>query len=149
MQVALGNDQHEGHERSEGISFHVGDIISHVRYDYRGVIHGWDPTCTASEEWIASMGVDSLPAGRHQPFYNVLVDCRDRQFQSTYVAQENIRLRMHEDPPPSGTGRDWACQHPDLGKHFQGFSATLSDGTPYPHYVPNEYLRSKYRHDRR
>ena len=28
--------------------------------------------------------------GRHQPYYHVLVDHRDRPFQSTYVAQENI-----------------------------------------------------------
>ena len=38
--------------------------------------------------------------GRHQPYYHVLVDHRDRPFQSTYVAQENI-VRPTPDPTPS------------------------------------------------
>lgn len=33
---------------------------------------------------------DDVAGGRHQPYYHVLVDHRDRPFQSTYVAQENI-----------------------------------------------------------
>ena len=33
---------------------------------------------------------DAAAGGRHQPYYHVLVDHRDRPFQSTYVAQENI-----------------------------------------------------------
>ena len=33
---------------------------------------------------------DGDAGGRHQPYYHVLVDHRDRPFQSTYVAQENI-----------------------------------------------------------
>ena len=37
---------------------------------------------------MVSNGGDA--AGRHQPYYHVLVDHRDRPFQSTYVAQENI-----------------------------------------------------------
>lgn len=32
----------------------------------------------------------AVAGGRHQPYYHVLVDHRDRPFQSTYVAQENI-----------------------------------------------------------
>ena len=38
--------------------------------------------------------------GRHQPYYHVLVDHRDRPFQSTYVAQENI-VRPTPTPTPS------------------------------------------------
>jgi hemimethylated DNA binding protein len=58
--------------------------MRNVRYGYRGVIFGWDPECTADEDWIAAMQVDRLPSGRHQPFYRVLVDERDRRSQSTY-----------------------------------------------------------------
>jgi len=48
------------------------------------------------------MGCTSLlsAGGRHQPYYHVLVDHRDRPFQSTYVAQENI-VRPMPDPTPS------------------------------------------------
>ena len=67
------------------------------------MVIGYDDTCQASEEWIAQMGVDRLPAGRAQPFFHVLVDERDRPgSQTTYVAQENIvradRRRIASEP---------------------------------------------------
>ena len=43
------------------IKFKVGDVIRHARYHYRGVIYGWDPECTADEEWMQQMRIDSLP----------------------------------------------------------------------------------------
>ena len=44
------------------------------RYDYRCVIYGWDTTCEMTEQWIQQMGVNQLPCGPGQPFYNVLVE---------------------------------------------------------------------------
>jgi F-box protein 21 len=54
------------------VGFKIGQLFNHKRYDYEGVITGWDPVCSAGEEWIQHMGVDSLPKGRHQAFYHVL-----------------------------------------------------------------------------
>lgn len=145
MKLAQAKELDEARERPPGLAFRVGDVVRHLRYNYRGVVCGWDLTCAASEEWIQRMGVDALPRGRAQPFYNVLVDCRDRAFQSTYAAQENIRLLTPADAPS-----DWACQHPDLGKHFRGLARgpPAADGAPgRTHYVPNDFLRAKYRHD--
>ena len=48
------------------------------RYNYRGVIVGYDSSCQQSEVWMKAMGVDSLKHGRSQPFYHVLPDVRDR-----------------------------------------------------------------------
>ena len=48
--------------------------LTAVRYHYGCVIYGWDPVCKMDEGWIEQMGVDTLPDGRHQPFYNVLGD---------------------------------------------------------------------------
>ena len=46
---------------------------------------------------MESMGVDSLPGGREQTFYHVLVDARDRAGdQVTYVAEVNA-IRPNED----------------------------------------------------
>ena len=45
-----------------------------LSYDYHCVIYGWDHECEMSESWIVQMGVDLLPLGPHQPFYNVLVE---------------------------------------------------------------------------
>jgi len=75
------------------LRLHVGQVVLHKLYGYRGVIVGWDSSCKAREQWILQMGVDQLPGGRHQPFYNVLVDVRDRPgAQTTYAAQENLQV---------------------------------------------------------
>ena len=37
--------------------------MQHARYNYRGVIMGWDPSCAASEAWCRRMGVDRLAGG--------------------------------------------------------------------------------------
>lgn len=44
-----------------------------TRSGYNCVIYGWDPKCTMNQEWITTMGVNLLPNGPNQPFYNVLV----------------------------------------------------------------------------
>jgi len=65
----------------------VGTIIKHRRYDYSGAIFGWTNECREGEDWIAKNGVETLPRGRKQPFYHVLVE----DGTVRYVAEENIR----------------------------------------------------------
>lgn len=48
--------------------------------------------CEAEEGWIRSMGIDLLPHGRHQPFYNALLSDGSKR----YVAQENIQVLFRE-----------------------------------------------------
>ena len=85
-----------------------------ARYNYRGVIVGADPTCKQPESWIRAMGVDSLTHGRHQPFYHVLADSRDRPgAQITYVAQENVVPDTPSEP----------IQHPLADEIFDHFDA--------------------------
>lgn len=47
----------------------AGQVIRHRKYDYKGVIVGYDKECDAPESWIRQMGVDTLPLGRcpHPP----------------------------------------------------------------------------------
>ena len=52
------------------------------RYDYHCVIYGWDHRCEMSDAWIQQMGVDNLPHGRNQPFYNVLVEDGTNRYAS-------------------------------------------------------------------
>lgn len=84
-------------QSSNAPKFDLGQLIAHREYGYRGVIVGYDASCQQSEEWMESMGVDSLPGGREQTFYHVLVDARDRAGdQVTYVAEVNA-IRPNED----------------------------------------------------
>lgn len=59
---------------SKSVHFEVGQVFRHKRYNYRGVITGWDVECAAGETWMSQMGVDRLSRGRHQSFYHVLYD---------------------------------------------------------------------------
>lgn len=54
------------------IKYRIGQVFRHRRYEYIGIITGWDTECGAGEQWMQTMGVDRLRAGRHQSFYHVL-----------------------------------------------------------------------------
>ncbi|ROW01296.1 hypothetical protein VMCG_05921 [Cytospora schulzeri] len=77
-----------------GVQYRIGHYFQHKRFGYRGFIVGWDTHCAAGPAWIMRMGVDELPRGRGQPFYNIVADDRS----SRYVAEENIEL-LDEQPP--------------------------------------------------
>lgn len=71
--------------------FAIGQIVAHRCYEYRGVIVGFDPECSASEEWYLR---NRTQPSRDQPWYHVLVEGG----RETYVAQENLELDTREDP---------------------------------------------------
>jgi F-box protein 21 len=74
--------------RNAGLKYKVGQVFRHRRRSYIAVIYGWDPYCRMQEQWITNNEVDRLPHGRHQPFYNVLVEDQSTR----YVAEENVVL---------------------------------------------------------
>ena len=73
-------------KQTREIVHRVGLIFRHRLFTYFAVIVGWDSYCKQSEQWMAQMRIDSLPYGRYQPFYHVVVT----DGSSRYVAQENI-----------------------------------------------------------
>jgi F-box protein 21 len=132
------------------VLFRVGQVINHHRYAYRGVIYGWDLKCEAGERWIEQMRVDELPLGRDQPFYRVLVDCRDRNSQSTYVAQENIRVEKEPSSSSSSAGDsrldNRQIDHPQVGHYFESYLLSHWH-VKGQHYLPNALVRSQYPED--
>ncbi|ORZ28743.1 Transglutaminase-like superfamily-domain-containing protein [Lobosporangium transversale] len=72
--------------------YYVGEVFRHLIYRYTGVIYGYDLKCEAPDSWIQSMGVDLLPHGRNQPFYNALLADGSKR----YVAQVNIQALFRE-----------------------------------------------------
>lgn len=111
----------------------VGQVIRHQKYDYKGVIVGYDDHCSAPDSWITRMGVDKLPLGREQPFYHVLCDERDRPSSrlgptTTYVAQENCNLLPIKVASP--------IENALIEHNFDGFH----NGR----YVPKEHLQKQY-----
>jgi hemimethylated DNA binding protein len=71
--------------------FRLGQKIRHKIHGYRGVVCGMDPLCCESSNWADAAGVNELPRGPNQPFYQVLVDVREEpSLMVSYVAEENL-----------------------------------------------------------
>lgn len=107
------------------VEYAVGMVMHHRRYDYYCVIFGWDPTCSASEEWMLQMGIHSLTRAHAQPFYNVLVN----DGSTRYAAEENLELVIEEC---------WVDHH-DIGRYFEEFCGT--------YYIPNKEKQQEYPDD--
>lgn len=64
-------------ERPQNLLWRVGQTFRHKKYNYRGVIYGWDTRCEASEDWITHQQVRTLasrtrkviPVARIQPHF--------------------------------------------------------------------------------
>ena len=87
--------------------FFVGQIVHHVKFDYRGVVFDVDATFQGTNDWYETVAQSCPPKDR--PWYHVLVD---RGGHMTYVAERNL------EADPSGEPID----HPLLGHFFGLFS---------------------------
>ncbi|MCF7985360.1 MAG: heat shock protein HspQ [Thiohalocapsa sp.] len=97
--------------------FHIGQIIHHRLFDYRGVIVDADPTFSGSETWYERVARSRPP--KDEPWYRVLVDGGDHE---TYVAERNLEDDASGAP----------ISHPLVERLFSG----LQDGryrTRTPH----------------
>ena len=98
--------------------FAVGQIIHHLKFDYRGVIVDVDATFQASPEWYEQVASSRPP--KDQPWYHVLVDQRTLE---TYVAERHLESDILGDP----------IDHPYVGVFF----GVLKDGVYVPHQTVN------------
>ena len=110
------------------VSYRVGQVIKHKKWDYQGVIIGWDLTAKAPPEWIEQMHGDNVH-WKDQPNYAILIDTRDRPApQLSYVPQENIKIIKNKK-----------ILHPAIDQYFEQF-----DGAQY---LPRPWLRALYPRD--
>ena len=90
--------------------FQTGDIITHKRYGYRGIIVQTDVHFQGDENWYLS---NQTQPSKDQSWYFVLVD---ESQQVTYVAEKNL---YHDN---SGI----LVVHPMLNLFFSGFDTKLN-----------------------
>lgn len=102
--------------------FSIGDVVTHRKYGFRGVVFDIDPIFANSDEWYDAIPEDARPA-KDQPFYHLLAENGDGSYIA-YVSQENL-LNDDSDEP---------VDHPAIS----GLFGTYSKGK----YT----LRSLYRH---
>lgn len=93
--------------------FFVGQIVHHVRFDYRGVVFDVDPSFQGSAEWYEKVARSRPPKDR--PWYHVLVDGAQH---TTYVAER------HLEPDAEGA----PVRHPLL----EALCGAYSDGRYLP-----------------
>ena len=86
--------------------FSVGELIHHVRFDYRGVVFDVDPVFIGSDQWYDQVA-RSRPA-KDRPWYHVLPDKAEH---TTYVAEQNLE-------PDTDTAR---IHHPLADEYFEAF----------------------------
>ncbi|MFQ6021369.1 MAG: heat shock protein HspQ [Acidiferrobacterales bacterium] len=92
--------------RDSEAKFHVGQLVHHKLFDYRGVIADVDPTFQGTEEWYEQMARSRPP--KDKPWYRVLVDNAEHE---TYVAERNL------EPDKAGG----SINHPLVDQVFDEF----------------------------
>ena len=95
--------------------FEPGEVVAHLRYNYRGLIVALDETCQAADDWYES---NQTHPDRNQAWYHLLVDGAKHV---TYVAESNLKADQIKSP----------VVHPLLNLFFFG----VDEGS-------NRYLRN-------
>jgi heat shock protein HspQ len=88
--------------------FHIGDIVRHRIYAFRGVIFDVDPVFSNTEEWWLAIPEDIRPA-KDQPYYHLLAENEETTYVA-YVSEQNLL------PDESGN----PVSHPQVSEIFSG-----------------------------
>ena len=88
--------------------FHIGDIVRHRIYPFRGVIFDVDPVFSNTEDWWLSIPEEVRPA-KNQPYYHLLAENEETTYVA-YVSEQNLL--------PDETGKP--ITHPQVPELFSG-----------------------------
>ena len=88
--------------------FHIGDIVKHRIYPFRGVIFDVDPVFSNTEEWLMSIP-EAVRPDRNQPFYHLFAE----NAETTYIAYVSEQNLLNDDSGKPVT-------HPQVGEFFAG-----------------------------
>ena len=86
--------------------FHIGQVVKHRIFPFRGVIFDVDPVYANTEEWWNAIPEDVRPR-KDQPFYHLLAENDETEYVA-YVSEQNL-LTDDSDQP---------VRHPQLGEFF-------------------------------
>jgi heat shock protein HspQ len=87
--------------------FHLGQIVRHRLFDFRGVIYDVDPEFANTEEWYEAIPVEVRPR-KDQPFYHLLAENEETEYVA-YVSEQNL---LEDD-----SGRP--VRHPQVRELFE------------------------------
>lgn len=87
--------------------FHIGQIVRHRIFPFRGVIFDVDPVFDNTEEWYEAIPEAIRPA-RDQPFYHLFAENDETEYVA-YVSEQNLL------PDDSGM----PLRHPQIADYFE------------------------------
>ena len=88
--------------------YHIGQVVRHRVYPFRGVVFDVDPVFSNTEEWWLSIPEDVRPS-KDQPFYHLLAENEDTTYVA-YVSEQNLLLDETGQP----------VSHPQVDEIFCG-----------------------------
>lgn len=100
------SSSHDGRSGARGARFSPGDVVHHLRFDYRGVIVDVDAEFSLTQEWYEQVARSRPP--QDAPWYHVLPDGAEHM---TYVAECNLEADASGEP----------IRHPLLAHFFASF----------------------------
>jgi len=86
--------------------FHIGQIVKHRIFPFRGVIFDVDPVYANTEEWWNAIPEQVRPS-KDQPFYHLLAE-NDQTEYVAYVSEQNLLIDDSDSP----------VRHPQLDEFF-------------------------------
>ena len=95
--------------------YHLGQIVRHRKFPFRGVIFDVDPEFMNTEEWYNTIPEDVRPS-KEQPYYHLLAE-NEVSYYVAYVSEQNLVIDNSGEP----------VGHPDISDLFGPF-----DGGTYP-----------------
>jgi heat shock protein HspQ len=98
--------------------FHIGEVVRHRLYPFRGVIYDVDPEFGNTEEWWESIPEDMRPR-KDQPYYHLLAENAETTYVA-YVSEQNLL--------PDDSGKPVA--HPQVSDFFTGIEDGLYQPRP-------------------
>ncbi len=91
---------------SNEAKFYIGQVIQHLKFNYRGVIFDVDADFQGTEEWYELVARSRPPKNR--PWYHILVE---NSASMTYVAERHLEVDKQNCP----------VEHPALGALFHEY----------------------------
>ncbi|MHA1523014.1 MAG: heat shock protein HspQ [Alphaproteobacteria bacterium] len=101
--------------------FHVGQVVKHRYYPFRGVIFDVDPVFANTEEWWNSIPAEIRPA-KEQPYYHLLAE-NDQTEYVAYVSEQNLLADKSGDPVRHHQVAELFSSHENGVYSFRGIQA--------------------------
>jgi len=86
--------------------YHIGQVVKHRIFEFRGVIFDVDPEFDNTEEWYNAIPADMRPA-KDQPFYHLFAENEETEYMA-YVSEQNLLVDASKEP----------LRHPEIDEIF-------------------------------